>query len=181
MKKRIVWMLAAILLCGASTTFTSCKEESKLVDLNGNEIEYGKKLSVSSSELIGWKVLMKSNADLQSGTFFIFRNTDCAQMTFDGDPSDPDINDSGLYANWELKNGQLVLTSPKTGQSASFEIKKEYVNMDGQVVDGVKLENAYSVKVYIGDEVWVAPGSDFDRDGMSAYLWKIIDTARQDQ
>ena len=58
MKKCLLWMLAAILLCGTTATLTSCNEETKILDLNGNSVEYGKKLSVSSSELLGWKVLL---------------------------------------------------------------------------------------------------------------------------
>ena len=170
-------MLAAILLCGTTTTLTSCKEETKFLDLNGNEVEFGKKLSVSKSELLGWKVLLKSNADKQSGTFFIFRSGDCAQVTFTGEPSDPEIQNSGLYAQWDVKNGQLVLTAPSTGKSASYELKKEYIKVDGQVIDGKKIDNGYYVKVYIGTEEWVAPGEDYDREGMSEYLWKILDTA----
>ena len=170
-------MFAAILLCGTTATLTSCSEEKEYLDLNGNSIEYGKKLSVSSSELLGWKVLLKSNADNNSGTFFIFRQGDCGQLTFTGQPSDPDIKDSGLYARWEVKNGQLVLTAPKTGESASYDLKKEYIKLDGQEVNGVKLENAYYIKVYVGTEEWVAPGEDYDRNGMAEYLWKILDTA----
>lgn len=170
-------MLAAILLCGTTATLTSCSEETEYLDLNGNSIEYGKKLSVSSSELLGWKVLLKSNADMKSGTYFIFRQGDCGQLTFSGQPSDPDIEDSGLYAKWEVKNGQLVLTAPNTGKSASYELKKEYIKVDGQVIDGKKIDNGYYVKVYIGTEEWVAPGEDYDREGMAEYLWKILDTA----
>lgn len=179
MKKCLLWMLAAILFCGATTTLTSCKEETTYLDLNGNEVVYGKNLSVSKSELLGWKVLLKSNADKESGTFFIFRNGDCGQLTFTGQPSDPEIEDTGLYAKWDVQNGKLVLTAPNTGKSASYELKKEYVKMDGQVVDGQKLENAYYVKVYIGTEEWVAPGQDYNREGWSEYLWKILDTALQ--
>ena len=179
MKKCLMWMLAAILLCGTTMTLTSCKEETKFLDLNGNEVEFGKKLSVSKSELLGWKVLLKSNADKQSGTFFIFRSGDCAQVTFTGEPSDPEIQNSGLYAQWDVKNGQLVLTAPSTGKSASYELKKEYIKMDGQIVDGQKLENAYYCKVYVGQEEWVAPGQDYNREGWSEYLWKVIDTARE--
>ena len=179
MKKCIVWMLAAILLCGTTTVLTSCSEETKFLDLNGNEIEYGKKLAVSSSELLGWKVLLKSNADMQSGTFFIFRQGDCGQLTFVGQPSNPDIEDSGLYAKWEVKNGQLVLTAPSTGQSVSYELKKEYIKMDGQVVNGQKIDKGYYCKVYVGTEEWVAPGEDYDREGWATYLWKILDAALQ--
>ena len=170
-------MLAAILLCGTTATLTSCSEEKEYLDLNGNSIEYGKKLSVSSSELLGWKVLLKSNADNNSGTFFIFRQGDCGQLTFTGQPSDPDINDSGLYARWEVKNGQLVLTAPSTGESASYALKKEYIKVDGQVIAGKKIDSGYYVKVYIGTEEWVAPGEDYDRNGMADYLWKILDEA----
>ena len=177
MKKCFLWMLAAILLCGTTAALTSCSEETKYLDLNGNSVEFGKKLSVSSSELLGWKVLLKSNADNNSGTFFIFRQGDCGQLSFTGQPSDPEIENGGLYAKWEVKNGQLVLTAPKTGESASYELKKEYIKIDGQVIDGKKIDNAYYVKVYIGTEEWVAPGSDYNRDGMSEYLWKILDEA----
>ena len=177
MKKCLFWMFAAILLCGTTATLTSCSEETKILDLNGNSVEFGKKLSVSSSELLGWKVLLKSNADNNSGTFFIFRQGDCGQLPFTGQPSDPKIENSGLYAKWEVKNGQLVLTAPKTGVSTSYDLKKEYIKLDGQEVNGVKLENAYYIKVYVGKDEWVAPGSEYNRDGMSEYLWKILDEA----
>ncbi len=177
MKKCLLWMLAAILLCGTTSALTSCSEETKYRDLNGNEVEFGKKLAVSSSELLGWKVLLKSNTDYNSGTYFIFRNGDCGQLTFTGQPSDPHIENSGLYAKWEVRNGQLVLTDPSKGQSVAYNLKKEYIKMDGQVVDGQKLENAYYCKVYIGSEEWVAPGQDFDRDYWSTYLWRILDEA----
>ncbi|MBQ6191019.1 MAG: hypothetical protein IJK51_01805 [Bacteroidaceae bacterium] len=177
MKKCLLWMLAAILLCGTTATLTSCNEETKILDLNGNSVEYGKKLSVSSSELLGWKVLLKSNADNNSGTFFIFRQGDCGQLTFTGQPSDPHIKDSGLYAKWEVKNGQLVVTDPTTNKSASYELKKEYIKMDGQVVNGQKIDKGYYCKVYVGTEEWVAPGQDFDRQGMAEYLWKVMDEA----
>ena len=177
MKKCLLWMLAAILLCGTTATLTSCSEETKLLDLNGNTVEYGKKLSVSGSELLGWKVLLKSNADNNSGTYFIFRNGDCGQLTFTGQPSDPHIKDSGLYAKWEVKNGQLVLTDPSTNKSVSYELKKEYIKMDGQVVNGQKIDKGYYCKVYVGQEEWVAPGQDFDRESWSEYLWEILDEA----
>lgn len=78
-----------------------------------------------------------------------------------------------------MKNGQLVLTVPNTGQSVSYELKKEYIKLDGQIVNGQKLENAYYCKVYVGTEEWVAPGEDYDRASWAEYLWKIIDTALQ--
>jgi hypothetical protein len=177
MKKSIVWMLAAILFCGITTSLTSCKEETKFLDPNGNTIEYGKKLSVSSSELLGWKVLLKSNADMKSGTYFIFRNGDCAQITFTGDPDDPKIQGSGYYAKWEVRNGQLVTTDPQTGQSVSRELRKEYIKMDGQVVNGEKIDKGYYCKVYVGQEEWVAPGDNYDRESWANYLWRVMDEA----
>ena len=68
-------------------------------------------------------------------------------MTFTGQPSDPHIKDSGLYAKWEVKNGQLVVTDPSTNKSVSYELKKEYIKMDGQVVNGQKIDKGYYCKV----------------------------------
>lgn len=153
------------LLLAAPVLFSSCsKEETTIVGIDTKE--YGKRLSVSKSDLVKYEVI-RSMAN-NKYEYLLFNNNAAGVLI----TNLMGTNESWAYCpEWGVSNNTLTMVTEE-GATMTFEVSKEYQ----------KTDTGYTIIVYLkgsnGNEFAYECVDDGGNHALAENLWTIIFSER---
>ena len=158
------------LLLAAPVLFSACSKEETTISGIIDTIEYGKRLPVSSSDLIKYEILR----NLTDGKYqyIVFKNNVAGVLI-------TDLNNVPVAysycTQWGVSNNTLTMVIDK-GATRTFEISKEYTKTSG---------NTHALTVYLKESDGKEYAYDCTEDGsnsaFAAAIWNTINEIRSNQ
>lgn len=154
------------LLLAAPVLFSSCsKEETTILGIDDTK-EYGKRLSVSKSDLVTYEVIR--NMSNNKYEHLVFKNNAAGVLITDLKGT----NESWAYCpEWGVSNKTLTMVTEE-GATMTFEVSKEYQ----------KTGTGYTIIVYLkgsdGNEFAYECVDDGGNHTFAENLWTIIFSER---
>lgn len=151
------------LLLAAPVLFSSCSKEETTIGGIADTKEYGKRLSVSKSDLVKYEVIRNMSNNKYEHMVFTNNAAGVVITNLKGEP------ESWAYCpEWGVSNKTLTMVTEE-GATMTFEVSKEYQKTG---------TNSYGIIVYLkgsnGNEFAYECIDDGGNHALAENLWTII-------